>query len=39
MMHDNGLCTSDQNESKRKWKHPYVLIAKGMKSSPNVRST
>jgi hypothetical protein len=28
-----------KNESKRKWKHPYVSIAKGMKSLPNFHST
>jgi len=27
-----------KNESKQEWKHPYISIAKGMKSSPNVRS-
>jgi hypothetical protein len=27
-----------KNETKREWKHPYISIAKGMKSSPNVHS-
>jgi hypothetical protein len=33
---NSGLCTSDQ---KQKWKHPYVSIARGMKSLHGVHST
>jgi hypothetical protein len=29
MTHDNDLCTSDKNEAKREWRHPYVSIARG----------
>jgi hypothetical protein len=27
-----------KNESKQEWRHPYISIAKGLKSSPNVCS-
>jgi hypothetical protein len=39
LIHDSGLCTSNKKWIKTKIKtHPYVSIAKGLKSSPNTRS-